>query len=80
MVKDKITYRGLDWPLRVLTIPGYGEDLLIGSTDLYSVLFEGYASSDRDAEEVDDQIFFYVEPSELELPDREIKKVVEENL
>lgn len=78
-----IIYQGEEYKCRVL-IDNDGEELIIGSTELLDILSpfpmtdnnSGFA--DKEAEEVYDQIFYFVDKSDLALPDEELKAIVAE--
>lgn len=75
---NSITFNGKAYPVREITLPNYG-NVLIGITELNSLLINdkgGYASAE--AKEIDQQIYYFVEPEELLLPQEKLVRVVVE--
>ena len=76
MTTTEINYKGTDYTCRIVT-SNEGESLIIGGLELLDALMpypitdkcNGFA--DKEAERVDDEIFFYTSESELKLPDNE---------
>lgn len=84
METTTITYKGTDYTCRVVT-NNEGESLIIGGWELLDVLIpypitntcSGFA--DKEAERVDETIFFYVSESDLKLPDNELVEILSES-
>ncbi len=75
---NTITFNGKSFPIREIELPNYG-NVLIGITELNSLLINdkgGYASAE--AKEIDKQIYYFVEPEELLLPDDKLIRLVVE--
>lgn len=79
----EITYHGESYKCRIL-IDNEGNELIIASTQLLDKLMpyvmtdtcSGYA--DKEAEHVDNKIFYYVDSSDLSLDDSHLKEIVKE--
>lgn len=84
MITTEITYKGREYTCRVVD-SNDDEKLIIGSLSLLDVLMpypitdqcNGFA--DKEAERVDDEIFFYAADSDLLLPDSELINILKES-
>lgn len=82
-MKKQITFNGIDYPTRKLYADG--EEATISTLNLYDALHpnewgtenDGFAS--KEAEEIDNGIFTYVDEDEINLPFDDLKKVLEES-
>ena len=73
---ETIQYRGNNYKLRRVDIPGYGERT-IATVNLEKSLFaENGEYKDRAAQFLDNIIFFYVETEDLNLPANELSRFV----
>lgn len=71
-----IQYRGNNYKLRRVNIPGYGERT-IATVNLEKSLFaDNDEYKDRAAQFLDNMIFFYVETENLNLPASELSRFV----
>lgn len=78
MTKDIMPFDGKEYPLRVLELPEVGR-VLIGTLELEADLLEEDSTGDfvsAEAEEVDQQIYYYVEEDQIDLLDDELIKLV----
>lgn len=74
MITTEINYKGMDYTCRIVN-SNEGEELIIAGTSLLDVLMpypatygsDGFA--DKEAEKIDEDIFFYTADSNLGLPD-----------
>lgn len=81
MTTTEITYRDETYTCRVLT-SNEGEPLIIAGTKLLDVLMpypitdncDGFA--DKEAEEIDEDIFFYTDECDLKLEDKELTELM----
>ena len=77
MRTDELEFEGTTYTCRVVESAD-GEDLLIGSTELLDALQpgsfedanEGFAN--KEAEDIYDEVFYFTEPQNLLLPDKEL--------
>lgn len=84
MITTEINYNGKDYTCRIVR-SNEGEELIIAGTSLLDALMpypatggsDGFA--DKEAERVDEDIFFYTADSNLGLPDDELIKELKEN-
>ena len=80
----EINYKGTDYTCRIVT-SNEGESLIIGGLELLDVLMpypitdkcNGFAN--KEAERVDEEIFFYTSESDLKLPDNELVAILSES-
>lgn len=78
-----ITLNGNTYKARIINLPNEGA-VMIATLALSEALFKDgdcaneYVSDE--AEEIDEEIFFYVEENELELPVKELIEIIQENL
>lgn len=75
---NTITFNGKAYPTKEINLPNYG-NVLISISELNSLLINdkgGYASAQ--AKEIDQQIYYYVEPEELLLPEEKLVRLVVE--
>ena len=80
----EINYKGMDYTCRNVT-SNEGESLIIGGLELLDVLMpypitdkcNGFA--DKEAERVDEEIFYYTSESDLKLPDNELVAILSES-
>ncbi len=79
----QISYKGESYTCRVL-LSNEGERLIIASTKLYdklapSAMADGESEfADKEAEMVDEQIFYYVSEQDLKCSDKVLKEIVAE--
>jgi len=83
MVTTVINYNGKDYICRVVK-SNEGESLIIGNLTLLNVLMpyrneDDYNFADMEAEQVDEEIFFYTSDSDLTLPDNELVAILKES-
>ncbi len=79
MITTEINYKGKKYTCRIVR-SNEGEELIIAGTSLLDVLMpypatddsDGFA--DKEAEKIDEDIFFYTADSNLGLPDDELIK------
>lgn len=84
MTTTEINYKGMDYTCRIVT-SNEGESLIIGGLELFDVLMpypitdkcNGFA--DKEAERVDEEIFYYTSESDLKLPDNELVAILSES-
>ena len=77
---ERIKYEGNEYPLRWVFIKTFGL-MPISTTDLSNKLITeegGYFS--EEALSVDEAIFFYVEPSQISLPERKLSTLISSDL
>ncbi len=81
MTTTEITYRDKTYICRVLT-SNDGEPLIIAGLRLLDALMP-YPSSDnfadKEAERIDEEIFFYTNECDLKLDDRDLTELMKEN-
>ncbi len=84
MTTTEINYKGKNYTCRIVK-SNDGEDLIIAGTRLLDAIMpypitdscNGFA--DREAERVDDEIFFYTSDSDLQLPDNKLVAILKES-
>jgi len=84
MITTEINYKGENYTCRIVK-DSDGEELIIAGTSLLDELMpyeitdvcNGFA--DKEAEEVDEEIFYYTNDSDLKLPDKELIKILKES-
>ncbi len=84
MRTDELEFEGTTYICRVVESVD-GEDLLIGSTELLDALQpgsfedanEGFAN--KEAEDLYDEVFYFTEPQNLLLPDKELVAVLKKS-
>ena len=84
MRTDELEFEGTTYICRVVESAD-GEDLLIGSTELLDALQpgsfedanEGFAN--KEAEDLYDEVFYFTEPQNLLLPDKELVAVLKKS-
>lgn len=75
---NTITFNGKAFPIRKIKLPIYG-NVLIGITELNSLLINDKGSyTSAEAKEIDQQIYYFVEPEELLLPEEKLIRLVME--
>lgn len=78
---DYVNFRDRVYPIREVTVFQDTPDemeVLIGTTDLEAQLVAELLSSDE-AYRLDESIFYYVRPEEIDLPDDEIVRIAEDS-
>jgi hypothetical protein len=88
-----IQYNGKEYPTTTVNMnPGWSETdpdepyhVEIATTDLEDVLFpnkheDNWTPADRTAEAIDDDIFYYIEPDWITLPEEQLVKLIKENI
>ncbi len=84
MITTEINYKGRDYTCRIVR-SNEDEELIIAGTSLLDVLMPYLATdgsdgfADKEAEKVEEEIFFYTADSNLRLPDDELIKELKEN-
>lgn len=69
-------YKGMQYPARIVMIPGHGERV-IATQSLQDKLWDnGAGPVDEEAESVDNGVFFYVEDDNITLGDADLARVV----
>jgi hypothetical protein len=78
-----ITLNGITYKARIVKLPNEGA-VMIGTIALEKALFKDGDSSHEyvsdEAEEIDEEIFFYVEENELELPVNELIAIIQKSI
>lgn len=71
-----VKFKGVLYPMRTIVIEGVMYN--ISTTELSNLLMaeENQTTTDEDTEEIDNQIYFYVEPDKIHLPINELKEHV----
>ena len=84
MTTTEINYRGENYTCRVVK-SNEGENLIIAGTRLldaimpYPITDSCNGCADREAEKVEEEIFFYTSDSDLQLPDNELVAILKES-
>jgi hypothetical protein len=75
---ETITFNNRTFPVRTVDIPRYGSNLTIGTVELNEQLMdkEGRNPVSKEAETLDQSIFFYVDEQEIEMPENELVEVI----
>lgn len=75
---NTITFNGKSFPIMEIQLPTYG-NVIIGITELNSLLINDVGSyASAEAKEIDHQIYYFVEPEELLLPEEKLIRLVME--
>ena len=74
-------WNGMLFPVRVIPLPedlGYGSPVNVASRELWNFIEYDVYEGNKDAEAIDNNIFFYIEPSlfDLEPTDKELADYV----
>ena len=84
MIITEISYKGENYTCRIV-MSNEGEELIIAGTSLldelmpYEITDECNGFADKEAEEVDDEIFYYTSDCDLKLPDNELIAILKES-
>lgn len=84
MITTEINYKGKDYTCRIVE-SNEGEQLIIGGLSLrnelmpYPITDKSNGFADKEAEGVDEEIFFYTADTDLHLPDSDLIKVLKES-
>ena len=84
MITTEITYKGECYTCRIVK-SNDGEELIIAGTSLLDALIpyentdECNGFADKEAEELDEEIFYYTSDSDLKLPDNELIAILKES-
>ncbi len=75
---DYITYKNVNYQIKAIKIKAFG-DILISTTDLSDNLMDqnGSAYQSEEARVIDEQIFFFVEPHQINFTYKKLKKILE---
>lgn len=80
-MKEYIDFKEREWPIQQVTIfqdTPDEQDVLVGTTDLEEQLIAALYYSDE-AYHLDESICYYVKPNEIDLPNDELVKIVEDS-
>ncbi|MEI6434584.1 MAG: hypothetical protein WCP32_07055 [Bacteroidota bacterium] len=78
-----IEFNGNSYPIQNISVKGWGRNLTIATYELQKCLFHDSSSSNyvsREAELIDELIFYYVSPNEIFLLPTKLSKIILENL
>lgn len=84
MITTEITYKGKNYTCRIVK-SNEGEELIIAGTSLldelmpYEITDKCNGFADKEAEEVDEEIFYYTSDCDLKLPDMELITILKES-
>ena len=84
MIITEISYKGENYTCRIV-MSNDGEELIIAGTSLldelmpYEITDECNGFADKEAEKVDDEIFYYTSDCDLKLPDKELIAILKES-
>ncbi len=84
MITTEINYKGKDYTCRIVK-DNEGEELIIAGTSLldelmpYEITDECNGFADKEAEDVDEEIFFYTSDSDLKLSDEELIEILKDS-
>ena len=84
MITTEITYNGECYTCRIVK-SNDGEELIVARISLldelmpYEITDECSGFADKEAEEVDEEIFYYTSDSDLKLPDNELIAILKES-
>lgn len=84
MINTEITYKGENYNCRIVK-SNEGEELIIAGTSLldalmsYEITVKCNGFADKEAEKVDEEIFYYTSDSDLKLPDKELIAILKES-
>ncbi|HWB63834.1 MAG TPA: hypothetical protein VG603_10010 [Chitinophagales bacterium] len=81
MKVDWIFYHNRKYKLRVIYLPRLNHDVNIASTFLEKKLMNDLGNNyiSKEAQEVDERIYFFVDPKLFALSDRDLLKVLRKN-
>jgi hypothetical protein len=69
-----ITYQNQQYPLREIKLPEFGYVYISVETLSAALLHNGSSYKTKEAQYIDEQIFFFVEDDKINLPDKELRK------
>jgi hypothetical protein len=76
-MSDFITFQNNAFPIRYLSLKGWGENLPISTYDLQNQLINDHCLyTNEEAQQIDEQIFFYVDNKEIKLPETTLGTLV----
>lgn len=84
MITTEITYKGENYTCRIVN-SNDGEELIIAGTSLpdelmpYEITDKCNGFADKEAEEIDEEIFYYTSDCDLKLPDKELLAILKES-
>lgn len=84
MIIMEITYKGEVYTCRIVK-SNEGEELIIAGTSLldelmpYEITDKCNGFADKEAEKVDEEIFYYTSDDDLKLPDNELIEILKES-
>ena len=81
MIKDRIVFNGKEYITRDVWLPDYKVTVKVSTEDLDAAVFDvdnGYSS--REAELIDELIFFYVPEDMIGTSDEELAEYIEEKV
>ncbi len=84
MITTEINYKGENYTCRIVK-DNEGEELIIAGTSLldelipYDITDECDGFADKEAEQVDEEIFFYTSDSDLKLSDKELIEILKDS-
>ena len=84
MITTEITYNGVSYTCRIVR-SNDGEELIIAGTSLldelmpYEMTDECDGFADKEAKELDEEIFYYTPDCDLRLPDKELIAILKES-
>lgn len=84
MITTEITYKGENHTCRIVK-SNDGEELIVAGISLldelipYEITDECSGFADKEAEEVDEEIFYYTSDCDLKLPDKELIAILKES-
>lgn len=74
-----IIFQNKRFPTRELNLKGWG-NVLVSTTDLNKLVYNDDGYTSVEAQNIDEQIFFYVSPDEINLIDRKLSKIIRDSL
>jgi hypothetical protein len=71
-----ITYKNINYKVRNINLPEFGEVLISTSVLNEKLLNEKGSYDSAEAANIDEQIFYFVDENEIDLTDIELKKIL----
>jgi len=71
-----VTYKNKSYPTRVIDLPSFDEVLISVTSLNETLLLENGEYASKDAEKIDDEIFYFVDDNQISLSDNELRELL----
>lgn len=76
---DTLVFASTEFNIRGLNLPEFGK-VLISTTTLNDALLKEGTYVSEEAIKIDEKIFYFVEPEEINLSDKELKSIISQQI